>query len=300
MDERGQSRYFSALREKGRAKVSWLEGHGLNINSEPWEFVESLLRTDLTGGDKQRTLFDDWTSWTNAKAILGNVGRGGVYQSFSPFSVDEIKMFVGLYCMNGLNISPRLDYKFQPQESDWINGNDVVSNAFGAGAVQRHKQFKYLFAVQDPMVAIPDKKKSPNHKVNHMFAHMLKAFSASYDVGRNISGDEQDCPFQGKHEDKQRVNYKKAGDGFMIDLICEDGFTINFYPRNAPPPKKWTDKGFSPTHARFLLMFDSLEGEYFRCYMDNLFISAKFYWFDGKQNKRTTVFISKQSDAQRL
>ena len=139
-------------------------------------------------------------------------------------------------------------------------------------------EMMYLFAVQDPMVPIPSRKKAPNHKVDHMFAHMLRVFSDSYDVGKDISGDEQDAPFQGKHQDKQRVTYKKAGDGFMIDSLCEHGFTISFYPRNAPPPKKWIDKGFSPTHSRVLSMFESLTGKYFRCGMDNLFISAKFLY----------------------
>ena len=278
MDGRGNPRYFSSVREKGRAKVSWLEKHGLNPHSQPWEFVESLLRTDLSGVDKKRTLFDDWASWTNAKAILGNVGNGGAYRSFTDFHVDEIKKFVGLYCINGLNISPRIEYKFGSQEVDWVNGNDVIHNAFGRSAVQRHKQFKYLFAVQDPMVPIPSRKKAPNHKVDHMFAHMLRVFADSYDVGKDIAGDEQDAPFQGRHQDKQRVTYKKAGDGFMIDSICEHGFTISFYPRNAAPPKKWIDKGFSPTHSRILSMFESLDGKYFRCGMDNLFISAKFLY----------------------
>ena len=61
MDGRGKPRYFSTVRQKGRAKVSWLEKHGLNATSEPWEYVESLMRTDTTGVDKT-TLFDRWTA----------------------------------------------------------------------------------------------------------------------------------------------------------------------------------------------------------------------------------------------
>ena len=85
---------------------------------------------------------------------------------------------------------------------------------------------------------------------------MLNVFSQAYDVGRDISGDEQDASFQGRHELKQRVTFKKAGDGFLIDSICEDGYTISFYPRNMPPPQKWIDKGYSPTQARILFMLD--------------------------------------------
>ena len=261
MDRRGKPRYFSAVRNKGRAKVSWLEKHGLDNHPQPWELIESLFCTDLSGNNRKATLFDKWTSWTNAKALLGNVGQGGVYRNFVPFDIKEMKKFAGLYCMNGLNVSPRIEYKFEPQEVDWVNGNDVISNAFGVNAAERHKQFKFLFACQDPMIPVPDRKKAPNHKVDDFFAHMLKVFSDSYDVGKDISCDEQDSPFQGKHQDKQQVNFKKARDGFMIDSLCEDGFTISFYPRNLPPPKKWIDKGYSPTHARVLSMMDCLDGK---------------------------------------
>lgn len=118
---------------------------------------------------------------------------------------------------------------------EWVNGNDVVHNVFGISVVERHRQFNYLFAVQDPMVAIPSRNKAPNHKVDHIFAHMLRVFAELYDVGKDILGDEQDAPFQGKYQDKQQVTYKKADDGFMIDSIYEHGFTISVYPRNAPP-----------------------------------------------------------------
>ena len=62
----------------------------------------------------------------------------------------------------------------------------------------------------------------------------------------------------------------------MIDAVCDDGFTITFYFRNMPAPQKWISKGFSPTHSRYLFMFEHLKGKNFTCTMDNLFISAKF------------------------
>ena len=62
----------------------------------------------------------------------------------------------------------------------------------------------------------------------------------------------------------------------MIDAICDDGFTITFYFRNIPAPKKVIDKGFSPTHARILFMFEQLKGKNFTYGLDNLYISAKF------------------------
>jgi len=263
MNGRGIPRYFSIIRGKGRAKVSWLEKHDINNQSQPWKFVVTLMRTELTGEDKKRTLFDNLLFWTNAKVILGYVGRGGAYNGFTDFDIEEIKRFAGLYVMNGINVSPRIEYKFESQENDWVNENDALNHAIGIQGVHRRKHFMYLFVVQDLMCTIPDRTSPSNHEVDHFFAHILEVFIDSYDAGKNISGDEQDPPSQGKHQDKQRVNYKKAGDGFMIDSICEDDYTISFYPRNSPHLTKWLQKDYSLTQSRIPHILDTLEGKYY-------------------------------------
>ena len=51
-------------------------------------------------------------------------------------------------------------------------------------------------------------------------------------IGRNVSIDEQDIGFQGRHKDKQRITFKKVGDGFLVDALCADGYTYSFYFRN--------------------------------------------------------------------
>jgi hypothetical protein len=50
----------------------------------------------------------------------------------------------------------------------------------------------------------------------------------AWDVGSHVSCDEQTIGFQGWHQDKLRINYKKEGDGFQADTICESGYTYGF------------------------------------------------------------------------
>mmetsp|Transcript_65882 Transcript_65882/g.77415 ORF Transcript_65882/g.77415 Transcript_65882/m.77415 type:complete len:89 (-) Transcript_65882:1159-1425(-) len=88
------------------------------------------------------------------------------------------------------------------------------------------------------MLAIPSRKIAPNHKVDPMLLQMMFAFGEAWDAGAYIAGDEQDAGFKGKHPDKAQVTFKKEGVGFIIDTICDDGFTITFYLRNMPSPKK--------------------------------------------------------------
>ncbi len=40
----------------------------------------------------------------------------------------------------------------------------------------------------------------------------------------------------GKHEDKQRINYKDEGDGFLVDSVAESGYTYCFFFHNQPAP----------------------------------------------------------------
>ena len=95
-------------------------------------------------------------------------------------------------------------------------------------------------------------------------------------LGEVFSVDEQTMGFKGNHVDKLRITYKKEGDGFQCDALCQDGYTFTFYFRNQPAPKKYLDQGLSPLHSRVMAMFDCLCDENHRCYLDNLYNSAKF------------------------
>ena len=99
---------------------------------------------------------------------------------------------------------------------------------------------------------------------------------AAWKLGRDITGDEQTIGFQGKHIDKRRITYKAEGDGFQCNALCDNGNTYNFYFRNMPAPVKYLRQGWAPLHARMFCLFDCLEDNYHRVWMDNLYLSAKF------------------------
>ena len=98
----------------------------------------------------------------------------------------------------------------------------------------------------------------------------------AWQLGCDISGDEQTIGFQGHHADKLRITYKPEGDGFQCDAICDAGYTWTFFFRNMPAPQKWIHLGYSPLHSRILAMFDQLEEKNHNCWFDNLYLSAKF------------------------
>ena len=89
--------------------------------------------------------------------------------------------------------------------------------------------------------------------------------------------DEQTTWFQGRNPRKLRITYKKEGNGFQCDALCDDGYTFKFYFRHDPPPVKYTSAGLSPLHARLMALFDDVTDEYHGCGVDKLYMSAKFF-----------------------
>ena len=77
-------------------------------------------------------------------------------------------------------------------------------------------------------------------------------------IGRYISCDEQDIGLQVQHKDKQRVTFKKVGEGFLLDSLFADGYIYSFYFSNQAVPKSWIDKRLSPLHARVVILLQQL------------------------------------------
>ena len=101
-------------------------------------------------------------------------------------------------------------------------------------------------------------------------------FPQVWNLGQEFSIDEMTIGFQGKHADKRRITYKRAGDGFQCDALCENGFTYQFYFRNHPAPPKYLKMKLSPLHSRVMALFDSLTDRNHICAMDNLYNSDNF------------------------
>ena len=80
-------------------------------------------------------------------------------------------------------------------------------------------------------------------------------------IGQSISVDEMDISFQGQHKDKQRVTYKKGGDGFLVDALWAEGYTYSWYFRNQLAPRKWIGYGLPPLHGLVMSLFEQLPGK---------------------------------------
>ena len=55
--------------------------------------------------------------------------------TFKPFSYQEIERFIALYILQGLKLSQQVEMKFNSQETDPVQGNDLCYGVFGCDAV---------------------------------------------------------------------------------------------------------------------------------------------------------------------
>ena len=268
---------------EGYFKKKVITENCLTTKSLPYHFVDIFIPFKKNmqtsqggvGGEKEWLSIELITKWTNTKAIMNGAGDT-TYPGFKQFTREEIHRHIGLYILQGVTPSPQVELKFLSQSHDPIHGNDFVNNAFGCNAVKRHKQFKAFFALQNPCIQTPPREDFPNWKVRPLISWINYAGPLIYKPGRSVSVDEMTMRFKGKHRDKLRITYKKEGDGFQADALCDDGYTLQVHMQNDPAPKKYLKEGLSPLHARVMSLFDVLEEYYHQCAMDNLYNSVSF------------------------
>jgi hypothetical protein len=289
LDKQGKERTQHLPRLIGGPNPAFVQKHNLSIKSHPADYAEVFIPYRLNpynNRDAEHPSVQTWTRYTNAKAMMSQAGEGGaVYQDFKPFSMHEIRQHLGLYIFNGLNPSPRVELKFRPSTQDELHGSDFIHNSFGPRAERRHRMFKAFFAVQNPMIEPPPRKKKPNWKISPLIKWLNFLSPIAWILGRTFSVDEQTIGFQGNHVDKKRITYKAEGDGFQNDALCQDGWTHQVHFRNEPAPVKYLRAGLSPLHSRVVWLFDCVKDYWHVCGLDNLYNSAKFCRFAYVENR---------------
>jgi len=151
--------------------MDWLKAKKLTSESKPVDWINALLSLKNSQGDSSLTVtIEQWTTYSNLKAILMNAGSTFYTGTFKPFTPQEIQHFLGLYLLSGLSPSPQVKFKFLPQSMDDINGNDMCFHVFGPNAEKCHKECKAFFTVQDLRKAVPPRSTTQILKLIPSFA----------------------------------------------------------------------------------------------------------------------------------
>ncbi|KAK3251406.1 hypothetical protein CYMTET_21062 [Cymbomonas tetramitiformis] len=203
------------------------------------------------------------------------------YPDFTPFTAVDMDCILGLHVRNGLSPVPDMRYNFTNPETSFVFGDSRVIDTV-PGGFRRFKEFKAFFHIQDPRLLQPPDQ--PFWKVAPLLEVLRSNSEELYDPGEDISLDEQDAGFQGRCAFKDKIKYKKEGDGFLADCLCDDGYTWTFHFRHDPTPLPLTQQQASDLHNRCLLLVKRLKFDWNRIWMDNLFTSRRFIQW-GYQEK---------------
>ena len=114
---------------------------------------------------------------------------------------------IGIYMLNGFCPSPQVEMKFDSQERNPKNGNDICNRVFGTGKRRRHKEFKAFLAIQDPVNPVPSRKTHPNCKVQPLLKHVIMVSKAAIVLGKGSTMDEETIVCKGIHLDILRITY---------------------------------------------------------------------------------------------
>ena len=105
--------------------------------------------------------------------------------------------------------------------------------------------------------------------------HLSKNFKDCWETGADLSIDEMTLGFQGRHGSKLRITYKRVGDGFQCDSICDEGYCFAFIFCHDTQPKY--KHNLCNTSEQVIWLIQQLKNNWSRIYMDNLFNSVALY-----------------------
>jgi hypothetical protein len=128
---------------------------------------------------------------------------------------------------------------------------EVATTGKKIRGVRRWRHFRRFFTLADyrdnPSVK---QKEDPLWKVRQLIDELNKQAKDMWIPGKWVAIDEQTIGFQGALSMKLRISYKREGDGFQCDAICDRGYTYSFWFRHGPPPTlgpEFKDLELSPT-----------------------------------------------------
>ncbi len=182
-------------------------------------------------------------------------------------NIAELKKFIGIAIVNGIHRAPRINLL-------WSN-SPVFHNPLVASAMT-YKRFETILRFLHLSNNERGQPTDTIWKVRPLLDTLNQIFQSNWNCGREISIDEMDAAFKGRHHLKERITYKKAGDGFLIYALCDQGYTYSFLVKC---DKKWPRKvqGLTSTFSVVLNLVMKLptNEKWHHLFVDNLYSNVK-------------------------
>ena len=98
--------------------MEFIKKHRLSYKLEPFKWFDAFILFKKSRSEASQDgswTIGEWTRNTNLKAMLFNAGPGGtIYKNFTPFTTFKLMKHAGLYFLNGVRPSPKVEMKLKP------------------------------------------------------------------------------------------------------------------------------------------------------------------------------------------
>jgi hypothetical protein len=236
------------------------------------------------------------TQGTKYRASAEGVGIGvsgyekKEFGDYVPFDDDEIYKFIGLIFANGLNPRPFFETWFtRATSSRPLMGNNLLSGGVMDKIVHgvrvsgicrwRHLR-RFLTLTNYRLNPSEEQRKNPMWKVQSLVAELNYRARQIWIPGECIAIDKQTFGFKGRSGMKLRISYKREGDAFQCDTLCNEGYTFSFFFRHGKAPKipvKYDTFELSDMVKHVIWLAERLSNVWTKIYMDNLYNSKKLF-----------------------
>tara|TARA_R110002050_G_C8919827_1_gene511337 strand:+ start:261 stop:2138 length:1878 start_codon:yes stop_codon:yes gene_type:complete len=184
-------------------------------------------------------------------------------------SIDGREFHAFLAALISLGIPAQSNYKKAFQERNPLN---IVQEAI---SLNRFEQIlRFLHCCDNNK----DDRSDPLFKIRKILCALNENCKSSWIISPICAIDEMDVGWRGLHKHKERITYKKAGDGFLIYALCDEGgYVFNFAVKFDPLWRRDID-GLPATFSAFLHLVDEMRMQfpnyqYGEIYADNLYSS---------------------------
>ena len=211
------------------------------------------------------------------------------YKDWAPFDVSEIYKMFEMLCLNPMSPKPQFEYWFFPSGDSKIFSNDFFKKALekklmGGRIISTKQQWKHFcqFMCMYDFHQDPKKlhEKDPLWKVATIMDELQKNSQRCWLPGKWLAIDKETIGFKDAHGLALCISYKREGNGYQCDAVCENGYTFLFYfcHGNAPTlPPKYNDLELLPTGRQVIFLMMQLPNVWSHIFMDNLFNSRKLF-----------------------
>ena len=236
-----------ATYEKGGSRP----GLGRPPNTHPAVYV--------AGQGFDKTTFEQLESATNGYAAALGAGSKKYWAEYKPFDTEEIMAGCGLILRAGVAPTPEMELLFRDPDSSFVFGDSRAKKVFPGtgcgGSARRFVQFRSFLHIQShspfdwkganvnekagevELTKLDWKTAGPLKKCEPLLSYCRLKWEHRWLPGMNLSLDEMTLGFKGRSALATRIKYKREGDGFQCDCLCEDGYCYTFWFRCDNPPR---------------------------------------------------------------